>query len=328
MPRERAVSIPVTRAGEELPQVLLDLRSARAYSWKEAIVLYDGTMTRDMVTRVITSLTGHTSLADVTAAGMALAVMKLEAVSTEAERIHEATSTLSDLPHRQLGSNFIVIVSSVYVEPILQAARALEMLHPASQWLFAVADTDTRLTGMDQHINLLKEGDNIAFVYNWTSNEGLTCTTSVLCHGEELLEAFCTALDAAVQEETTMAGQLSEEEWETVRPAKADRRDFLLRDINVRHLSGPIGHISCSVGDFLIINHLFRNTFGIDKRKNVYYDVTIYKTRKLTHFPTSYKVSSGVIVFGRRVAKLDAEIEKAHIFAFVWPRNMHHRISR
>lgn len=57
-----------------------------------------------------------------------------------------------------------------------------------------------------------------------------------MCHTEEILEAFCTALDGAVQEETSLSSQVSEEEWETIRPTKGERRDYLLKDINVKFL--------------------------------------------------------------------------------------------
>lgn len=35
------MQIPILTVGEELPQILLDIRSSRAFKWKSAILLYD-----------------------------------------------------------------------------------------------------------------------------------------------------------------------------------------------------------------------------------------------------------------------------------------------
>lgn len=53
------------------------------------------------------------------------------------------------------------------------------------------------------------------------------------CYVEELLEAFCKALDAAIVEEFDLAGLVSDEEWEAIRPTKLERRDSLLSSIKV-----------------------------------------------------------------------------------------------
>lgn len=44
LPTDRAFTIPMTVRGEELPQILLDLRSAKAYDWKSVILLYDDSL--------------------------------------------------------------------------------------------------------------------------------------------------------------------------------------------------------------------------------------------------------------------------------------------
>lgn len=35
------MQIPILTVGEELPQILLDIRTSRAFKWKSAILLYD-----------------------------------------------------------------------------------------------------------------------------------------------------------------------------------------------------------------------------------------------------------------------------------------------
>ncbi|KAF2904261.1 hypothetical protein ILUMI_01909, partial [Ignelater luminosus] len=51
------------------------------------------------------------------------------------------------------------------------------------------------------------------------------------CHVEEILEGFMRALDSAILDETELASQVSDEEWEAIRPNKLDRRDFLLQNV-------------------------------------------------------------------------------------------------
>lgn len=48
------------------------------------------------------------------------------------------------------------------------------------------------------------------------------------------------ALDNAILDETELASQVSDEEWEAIRPNKIDRRDFLLQNVKVCFLF--IGH--------------------------------------------------------------------------------------
>lgn len=53
------------------------------------------------------------------------------------------------------------------------------------------------------------------------------------CHIEELLKGFFEALEDAIKEEYEIAGQVSDEEWEAIRPMKVDRRNFLLKSVKV-----------------------------------------------------------------------------------------------
>lgn len=48
-----------------------------------------------------------------------------------------------------------------------------------------------------------------------------------------MLSAFVSALDAAVQDELEVAAQVSDEEWEAIRPSKLQRRDMLLKHMQV-----------------------------------------------------------------------------------------------
>lgn len=53
------------------------------------------------------------------------------------------------------------------------------------------------------------------------------------CHSKEILAAFVKALDEAFIFEFDTAGQVSDEEWEAIRPTKIDRRNSLLKSVQV-----------------------------------------------------------------------------------------------
>lgn len=50
----------------------------------------------------------------------------------------------------------------------------------------------------------------------------------MLCYAQEMSRAFISALDTAIQEEFDVAAQVSDEEWEAIRPTKIQRKDALL----------------------------------------------------------------------------------------------------
>lgn len=48
-----------------------------------------------------------------------------------------------------------------------------------------------------------------------------------------MLSSFSKALDSAIQQEYEIASQVSDEEWEAIRPSKGERRNFLLDNVKV-----------------------------------------------------------------------------------------------
>lgn len=43
LPAEEALMIPIIALGQELPQILLDVRAAQAVNWQSSVLLYDET---------------------------------------------------------------------------------------------------------------------------------------------------------------------------------------------------------------------------------------------------------------------------------------------
>ncbi|KAJ8914261.1 hypothetical protein NQ315_003626, partial [Exocentrus adspersus] len=51
------------------------------------------------------------------------------------------------------------------------------------------------------------------------------------CHVEQILKGFTKALDEAIQDEYDTASQVSDEEWEAIRPTKLERSNYLLNRV-------------------------------------------------------------------------------------------------
>lgn len=62
------------------------------------------------------------------------------------------------------------------------------------------------------------------------------------CHAEEILEGFTRALDSAIVDETELASQVSDEEWEAIRPSKLERRNDLLKNVKVTSFGTIVYH--------------------------------------------------------------------------------------
>lgn len=54
-----------------------------------------------------------------------------------------------------------------------------------------------------------------------------------MCHAEEIVNSFTKALDEAILDEFEIASQVSDEEWNAIRPTKTDRRSWLLDKMKV-----------------------------------------------------------------------------------------------
>lgn len=94
-------------------------------------------------------------------------------------------------------------------------------------WFYVVSDTNFLNYNISSVIPLIEEGNNIAFVNNYTRG-GEECQNGLKCHANEMLRSFVLGLSKAIREENAVYGQISDEEWEIVRPTKQERRDGIL----------------------------------------------------------------------------------------------------
>ncbi|XP_050677739.1 ionotropic receptor 93a [Leptidea sinapis] len=238
LPRNTALTVTFAAPGDELPQLLLDLRTERAFNWKSAVILHDNTLNRDVVSRAVQSLTSQT---DNQLPSTSVTVYKMRYVLNDYLRRKEINRVLSKLPVQYIGENFVAIVKSEMMLTMVEAARDLGMSHTMAQWLYIITDSRRRHNTTP---NELFEGENVAYIYN-TTTDSMDCKNGILCYCKELMGAFISALDTAVQDEFDVAAQISDEEWEAIRPSKIQRRDMLLRHMQ-QYISVYSGCGNCS----------------------------------------------------------------------------------
>lgn len=75
-------------------------------------------------------------------------------------------------------------------------------------------------------------GGNVAIASNNTITNG-TCSSNHECLYHELLKNYALALSKLVREEEAIYSQISDEEWESIRLTKRERRDNMLEFIKV-----------------------------------------------------------------------------------------------
>ncbi|XP_026318935.1 ionotropic receptor 93a [Hyposmocoma kahamanoa] len=242
LPTNIAITVTYADPGEELPQLILDLRTMNAFKWKSAVILHDDTLNRDMVSRVVQSLTSQIDKESVLS--VSVTVFKMKHEINEYLRRKEMRRVLSKLPVKYIGEKFIAIVTSDVMSAMIETARELLMSHTMAQWLYVVSDTNVHNGNLTSMINALYEGENLAYIYNITDNSP-DCKNGLMCYCQEMMNAFVSALDAAVQDEFDVAAQVSDEEWEAIRPTKSQRRDMLLKHMQ-QHIATKSRCGNCS----------------------------------------------------------------------------------
>lgn len=200
-----------------------------ALKWKSAIILHDESFARDTISRVAIAATNESPHGYIPA--MTASLFKLKAHVQEWERRKSLRRILGRLPTEFIGTNFLVIVNRAMLETIMETAKDLGMVHTDSKWLYIVSDTDEQNGNLSSLASLIGEGENVAFIYNSTVSSS-ECRSGYSCHAQELLRGFVLALSRIIREETAVYGQISDEEWETIRPSKQERIISFLNIMN------------------------------------------------------------------------------------------------
>lgn len=186
-----------------------------------------------MVTRVVMSLTKESENLGINS--VAVSIIKLETNTSQANARMNIKESLLKISTKTVGHNFLAIVSLTTMEILMDVAKSENLVNIKNQWLYVVSNTDAKTSNTSNVQPLLKEGDNVAFIYNSTTTS-TKCKDGLVCHVEEILEAFAKALDVAVVGEFELASQVSDEEWEAIRPSKQERRSSLLQHVKAHLL--------------------------------------------------------------------------------------------
>lgn len=150
-----------------MSQLLLDLRINKAFTWASVVLLHDESLDRDMVTKLIQSLS--VTQGEITSS--AISVLRLSLQNTAANRRREIVAQLKALPLQHVGENFLVIVNMELMSTILEISKTLDMTGPTTQWLYIISDMDGTHDNISAYTQHLGEGENIAFAYNATIDE-------------------------------------------------------------------------------------------------------------------------------------------------------------
>lgn len=126
------------------------------------------------------------------------------------------------------GMNYLVIATIPIT--VIEVANEMNMIDSLSQWLFLVSNP--RKTNVTQLMTYIKEGGNVAVASNNTIING-TCSSNDECLYHELFKNYALALSKLVREEEAIYNQISDEEWESIRLTKRERRDNMLEFIKV-----------------------------------------------------------------------------------------------
>lgn len=216
--------------GEELPQVILDTKARHSVDWKSAVLLYDNTFDRDMISRCVIALSRNFPDDSNQVKPLSVSIYRVRESALDWNRRKYVRNLLKSLPTRFIGTNFMVLVTTDLMQTIMEIARDLRMVNPFAQWFYVVSDTNFKRNNITSISSLIEEGNNIAFIYNYTRDTD-DCTGGIKCHSNELLKAFVLGLSKAIREEMAVYGQISDEEWEIIRPSKRERRDGILKSM-------------------------------------------------------------------------------------------------
>lgn len=116
---------------------------------------------------------------------------------------------------------------------VIEVATEMNMVDTMSQWMFLISNP--RKTNVSQLLSHIKEGGNVAVATNNTIIDG-SCSANAECLYHELLKNFAMSISKLVREEEAIYSQISDEEWETIRLTKRERRDNMLEFIKVKRI--------------------------------------------------------------------------------------------
>ncbi|XP_058063551.1 ionotropic receptor 93a [Anopheles bellator] len=227
LPSSTAIMIPRTdglgSVFEEVSQIILDMKSSRAIDWRTVTLLYDESFDSQISRCILSLLEDREGMR-----ALSLTEFKIHTPMHSWEKRKEIRRMLLNIPTAYTGKNFISIVNSATLALLMEIAKDLKLVNPSSQWLYFLPISSSE--NFTSTTTIINEGDNVAFIYN-TQSKSQNCTVNMLCYMEKFLLHFVQSLSKLIREEQVVFGQISDEEWEIIRPSKAERKSKFLQMI-------------------------------------------------------------------------------------------------
>ncbi|KAF2354013.1 Ionotropic glutamate receptor L-glutamate and glycine-binding domain [Trinorchestia longiramus] len=105
------------------------------------------------------------------------------------------------------------------------------------EWLFVVTDTNNQQDDMSPYMTTMVDGDNLAFVYNTSqANPTQPCEEDPLCVVRLAVELYATQFSVVLEEELEIYYKVSEEEWDDLKPTRAQRSEAIVSKIRTSKL--------------------------------------------------------------------------------------------
>ncbi|XP_065204300.1 ionotropic receptor 93a-like [Planococcus citri] len=229
LPANEAITIPLASDGSELPQLIIDLQQSKAVNWKTATLIHDDSISDEQINDIAAALSGKQSLQD----HVSVMIFKLLPAETDWERRKIVFDMFYKFPNTNKNHNFMVIVRFDAVSLIIETAQRFGLTSPIDQWLIIIPDMNMGPFNLDTFSGLISEGENFSFIVN-KSTSGKNCIYGMLCHIQELLKILMLGLEANIFEELGLSKEISEEEWESIKPTKKDRRESIISYIKAK----------------------------------------------------------------------------------------------
>lgn len=104
--------------------------------------------------------------------GGVISLVKLNTSSSSVTQNRQGIiDSISGISTKRVGRNFLVVVSFDNMEILLEVAKLRGLVNTRTRWLYVLSDTDGSHHNITSVKSYLKEGDNISFMYNTTTND-------------------------------------------------------------------------------------------------------------------------------------------------------------
>ncbi|XP_017844834.1 ionotropic receptor 93a [Drosophila busckii] len=226
LPLNRALMIPMVSQGDEFPQLLLDAKVQGILNWKSVVAFVDQSILENNP-MLIKSIVHESTTNHIPPISLILyAIDEKQRGQQKRKALRDALAQFAPTKHELKRQQFLVV--SKFHEDIIEIAETMSMFHVNNQWIFFVLEEVRRDFDANAVTMNLDEGANIAFALNETIPH---CADTLNCTIAEISMALVTSLSRMITEELSIYGEISDEEWESIRFTKQEKQDEILQYI-------------------------------------------------------------------------------------------------